>query len=113
VGNVRAALFNWLYARRHGGRFILRLDDTDRVRSKPEYEAAIGRDLTWLGLDWDAKERQSDRLSLYGPRLRGNDASYKMKLCRLFFFRARKAHDVSRSEAQPGSVSLRSHLIRE
>ncbi len=66
VGNVRAALFNWLYARRHGGRFILRLDDTDRVRSKPEFETAIGRDLTWLGLDWDAKERQSDRLSLYG-----------------------------------------------
>ena len=65
VGNVRAALFNWLYARRHGGRFILRLDDTDRARSKPEYEAAIGRDLTWLGLDWDTKERQSDRLSLY------------------------------------------------
>src|SRR5258708_5657907 len=65
VGNVRAALFNWLFARRHGGRFILRLDDTDRARSKPEYEAAIGRDLTWLGLDWDAKERQSDRLSFY------------------------------------------------
>ncbi|MBS0223341.1 MAG: glutamate--tRNA ligase [Proteobacteria bacterium] len=65
VGNVRAALFNWLYARRHGGRFILRLDDTDRQRSKPEYEAAIERDLTWLGLSWDAKERQSDRLSHY------------------------------------------------
>jgi glutamyl-tRNA synthetase len=65
VGNVRAALFNWLFARRHGGKFVLRLDDTDRARSKPQYEAAIGRDLTWLGLDWDTKERQSDRLSLY------------------------------------------------
>ena len=45
VGNVRAALFNWLFAKRHGGTFILRLDDTDRQRSKPEYEAAIERDL--------------------------------------------------------------------
>ena len=65
VGNVRAALFNWLFARRHGGRFILRLDDTDRARSKAEYEAAIERDLTWLGLPWDIKERQSDRLARY------------------------------------------------
>jgi len=45
VGNVRAALFNWLYARRHGGTFILRLDDTDRVRSRPEFESTIERDL--------------------------------------------------------------------
>ncbi len=65
VGNIRAALFNWLYARRHGGRFILRLDDTDRQRSKPEFEAAIERDLLWLGLGWDEKERQSDRLAHY------------------------------------------------
>src|SRR5260370_35807889 len=65
VGNVRAALFNWLFAKRHGGTFILRLDDTDRARSKPEYEAAIERDLLWLGLDWTGKERQSERLAHY------------------------------------------------
>ena len=65
VGNIRAALFNWLFARRHGGKFLLRLDDTDRQRSKPEYETAIEQDLTWLGLGWDIKERQSDRLSHY------------------------------------------------
>jgi len=65
VGNVRAALFNWLFARRHGGKFILRFDDTDRSRSKPEFEAAIERDLEWLGLGWDIKERQSDRLGDY------------------------------------------------
>ena len=65
VGNVRTALFNWLFAKRHGGTFILRLDDTDRQRSKPEYEAAIERDLAWLGLDWARKERQSDRLPHY------------------------------------------------
>ncbi|HEY6716328.1 MAG TPA: glutamate--tRNA ligase family protein, partial [Reyranella sp.] len=65
VGNVRAALFNWLFAKRHGGTFILRLDDTDRARSKPEYEAAIERDLQWLGLDWARKEKQSERLQHY------------------------------------------------
>ena len=65
VGNIRAALFNWLFARRHEGKFILRLDDTDRIRSKPEFEATIARDLGWLGLAWDIKERQSDRLAHY------------------------------------------------
>ena len=65
VGNIRTALFNWLYARRHGGQFILRLDDTDRARGNPEFETAIERDLLWLGLGWDRKERQSDRLAHY------------------------------------------------
>ena len=65
VGNVRAALFNWLFAKRHGGTLILRFDDTDRARSTSEYESAIERDLTWLGLDWTLKERQSERLAHY------------------------------------------------
>jgi len=65
VGNARIALANWLLARRHGGTFLLRLDDTDLERSKPEYEAAIQEDLRWLGLDWDAMERQSARLERY------------------------------------------------
>jgi glutamyl-tRNA synthetase len=57
VGNVRAALPNWLFARQQNGKFILRLDDTDRARSRPEFEAAIERDLAWFGLGSDAKER--------------------------------------------------------
>lgn len=65
VGNARVALANWLIARRDGGRFLLRLDDTDTERSKPEYAAAIEEDLRWLGLDWDRMVRQSDRLGLY------------------------------------------------
>ncbi len=65
VGNVRAALFNWLFARRHGGTFFRRLDDTDLHRSRREYEAAIERDLAWLGLDWARKERQAGRLQHY------------------------------------------------
>lgn len=65
VGNLRTALMNWLIARKAGGSFILRLDDTDRERSKQEYADGIQRDLEWLGLTWDRIERQSDRLDRY------------------------------------------------
>ncbi|ABC22401.1 glutamate--tRNA ligase [Rhodospirillum rubrum] len=53
IGGARTALFNWLFARHHGGRFLLRIEDTDRVRSTPEAVAAIFDGLEWLGLDWD------------------------------------------------------------
>ena len=65
VGNLRTALMNWLIARKGGGSFILRLDDTDRERSKQEYVDGIKRDLDWLGLHWDRVERQSERLERY------------------------------------------------
>lgn len=61
VGNVRAALVNWLYARKSGGSFILRLDDTDAARSTDEFAEAIEEDLKWLGLDWDETFKQSGR----------------------------------------------------
>ncbi len=69
VGNVRAALHNWLLARKHGGRFLLRIDDTDRERSREEYVEAIRADLTWLGLVPDGEERQSARFELYEREL--------------------------------------------
>ena len=53
IGGARTALFNWLFARGRGGKFLLRIEDTDRERSTPEATAAILRGLTWLGLDWD------------------------------------------------------------
>ncbi len=65
IGNLRTALFNWLIAQKAGGTFILRLDDTDPVRSTDEYADAIMEDLEWLGLGWDRVERQSRRLDLY------------------------------------------------
>ncbi|HEV7343268.1 MAG TPA: glutamate--tRNA ligase [Sphingopyxis sp.] len=65
VGNVRTALHNWLWARKHGGRFLLRIDDTDLERSREEYVDAIRADLAWLGLDIDGAERQSARFALY------------------------------------------------
>ena len=74
VGNVRSALFNWLYARRHGGTFIVRIDDTDRARSEQQYVDDILAGLRWLGLDWDegydvggphGSYLQSDRIERY------------------------------------------------
>ena len=74
VGNARTALFNWLLARGSGGTFVLRIEDTDVERSTRESEAAILRDLQWLGLDWDegpdaggpcGPYRQSERLHLF------------------------------------------------
>ncbi|MEJ1997194.1 MAG: glutamate--tRNA ligase family protein, partial [Maritimibacter sp.] len=59
IGNLRTALFNWLIARKSGGSFILRLDDTDPERSKQEYVDGIMEDLEGLGLGWDRVERQS------------------------------------------------------
>ena len=66
IGGARTALFNWLYARNQGGKFILRIEDTDQVRSTKESIDAILESLTWLGLDWDEGPiYQTDRLSLY------------------------------------------------
>ncbi len=65
VGNLRTALMNYLIARKAGGTFILRIDDTDPERSKEEYVDAIKQDLEWLGLGWDRIERQSERLDRY------------------------------------------------
>mgnify|MGYP005848905019 CR=1 FL=1 len=74
VGGVRTALFNWLFARKHGGAFVLRIEDTDLERSDPRWERSLLEDLQWLGLDWDegpdrggpfGPYRQSERLALY------------------------------------------------
>ncbi len=65
VGNVRTALVNWLFARQQGGTFVLRIDDTDKERSRPEYEDGIREDLSWLGLDWDEEARQSANMDQY------------------------------------------------
>lgn len=79
IGNARTALLNWLFARRHGGRFILRLDDTDTERSRPEFADAIVEDLAWLGIVPDLIVRQSQRRDIHdaaADRLRGLDRLY-------------------------------------
>jgi glutamyl-tRNA synthetase len=65
IGNARSLMFNWLFARRHGGRFLLRYDDTDAARSRPEFAEAIAEDLAWLGVVPDQSIRQSERIALY------------------------------------------------
>ncbi len=65
IGNLRTALFNYLIARKAGGEFILRIDDTDPERSEDKYVDAIKEDLEWLGLTWDRVENQSSRLDRY------------------------------------------------
>ncbi|WP_103762240.1 glutamate--tRNA ligase [Roseovarius confluentis] len=80
IGNLRTALMNFLIARKAGGTFILRIDDTDPERSKQEYVDAIKEDLEWLGLTWDRVERQSERLDRYAEAadtLRGMGRFYE------------------------------------
>ena len=80
VGNLRTALFNYLIARKSGGEFILRLDDTDPIRSTEEYADAIKEDLAWLGLHWDRVEKQSDRIDRYNfsaEKLRNSGRLYE------------------------------------
>jgi len=80
VGNLRTALMNFLIARKAGGTFILRIDDTDPERSKEHFVDAIKQDLAWLGLTWDRVERQSARLDRYAAaadRLRGMGRLYE------------------------------------
>jgi len=88
LGNARTALFNWLFTRRHGGKFIVRVEDTDTERSTKEFEKNLLEDLRWLGMEWDegpdvgggkGPYRQSERLSIYksyAARLVDNGLAY-------------------------------------
>lgn len=80
-GNARPALLNWLFARRCGGRFILRFDDTDTTRGTAAFADAIRQDLNWLGLDWDDSFRQTDRLALYAVAAEKLKASGRLYPC--------------------------------
>ena len=89
IGNARTALFNYLFARKNNGIFILRIEDTDKERSKKEYEEGIIEDLKWIGIEWDegpdvggnyGPYRQSERLSIYreiADRLLKEGKAYK------------------------------------
>lgn len=81
VGNVRTALVNWLFARKNGGHFLLRIDDTDAGRSKPEYTGAIREDLQWLGLNWDSEMHQSQRFAQYGAAADSLRAQGRLYAC--------------------------------
>jgi glutamyl-tRNA synthetase len=78
AGNIRTALFNYLFARKTGGQLILRLDDTDRERSTEDFAEGIREDLAWLGLEWTKEVRQSDRFALYADAVEKLKASGRL-----------------------------------
>ena len=69
VGNLRTAIHNWMFAKANGGRFLLRIDDTDQARSEERFTQAIRGDLAWLGMAPDDEVRQSQRFGLYEAAL--------------------------------------------
>src|SRR6185369_10252100 len=81
VGNIYIALNNWLFAKKQGGQFLLRLDDTDLERSTAEFAAGIETDLTWLGLTWDMFQRQTERLDRYDEAAARLKASGRLYPC--------------------------------
>jgi glutamyl-tRNA synthetase len=81
VGNIRTALHNFLFARKHGGKFILRIDDTDRERSREEFVDAIHDDLAWMGLNPDSEVRQSERFGLYEREFERLKAAGRVYAC--------------------------------
>lgn len=82
LGNARTALFNWLLARHTGGRFLLRIEDTDAERSKPEFTRQLMDDLTWLGLAWDGEPvHQSARAAVYREALEILDRAGRVYPC--------------------------------
>ena len=81
VGNIRTALHNWLLAKKSGGRFLLRIDDTDVARSREEHVAAIRADLAWLGLDPEREERQSARFAIYAAAFEKLVAAGRLYRC--------------------------------
>jgi glutamyl-tRNA synthetase len=114
IGGARTALFNWLYARRHGGTFVLRVEDTDQSRSTEESVQAILDGMRWLGLDWDEGPfRQTDRLEIYrehAERLIEADKAYRCYCTKEDLEALREAHQQSGAEAQfryPGTCRER------
>ncbi|MDB5571576.1 MAG: glutamyl-tRNA synthetase [Hyphomicrobiales bacterium] len=81
IGNARTALFNWLFAKKHGGRFVLRFDDTDLERSRREYADGIETDLNWLGVEPDMIVRQSERFALYDDAMERLRAQGRIYAC--------------------------------
>src|SRR3989442_4443568 len=76
VGNARTALFNWLFARGHGGAFVLRIEDTDVERSEARYEEQLRDDLVWLGLDW---HEAPDKGGPFGPYRQSERTDFSLK----------------------------------
>jgi len=125
IGGARTALFNWLFARRNGGKFILRIEDTDRERSTPESTAAILDGMQWLGMDWDEGPfHQTERMPLYrkeADRLLSGGTAYRC-ICTPEELAARREAQRARGEnprydgrcrdLPPGETAGKAHVVR-
>lgn len=123
IGGGHTALFNWLWARHNNGKFILRIEDTDLVRSTKEYEQTIMSGMVWLGLDWDegpdiggnyGPYRQSERLDIY--REYANKLVDEGKAYRdgeAIIFRVEPGHDISFKDIVYGQIDVMSDGLRE
>lgn len=106
VGGARTALFAWLYARRHGGKFFLRIEDTDKERSTDENTRLIFEGMRWLGLDWDNKDApflQSERTAIYQEHVQRLLAAGKAYRC----YCTREELDAKRKAAEAAKTSYR------
>jgi len=97
IGSARTALFNWLYARHHGGTFVLRIEDTDKERNTDEYLQVIYDSLKWLGMDWDE-----------GPGVGGDFGPYKQsERADIYQEYLQKLHDAGRTYEKDGAIFFR------
>ena len=115
LGSARTALINWIYARHTGGKFILRIEDTDKVRSKKEFLDEILEDLKWLGLDWDEEPLyQSKRLSIYKDYA---ESLLKKGLARkegeAIIFKVEKSRDIRMSDIVHGEIVVNTDEIKD
>ncbi len=115
LGSARTALFNWLAARSRGGRFLLRIEDTDQVRSESRFLNEILEDLRWLGLDWDGEPiRQSGRFELYRQRaeeLVARGAAYREGEAVLF--RVAPGRTVAFEDLIHGRIAVASETLKD
>ena len=122
IGNIRTALFNWLYARHEGGKFIVRIEDTDQARMVPGSQQAILDSLTWLGIDWDEGPEvggplgpylQSERLDLYRGHIERLLQAGKAYRCYCTPERLRQMRQEQRSLKQPPRYDRKCRFLLE
>jgi glutamyl-tRNA synthetase len=115
LGSARTALFNWLYARKTGGKMLLRIEDTDKVRSKKEFLDEILEDLKWLGLDWDGDlVYQSDRFSAYkekAEQLLAEGKAYKEG--EAIIFKVEKGREIKLDDMIHGEIIFSTDEIKD
>ena len=115
IGSARTALFNWIYARRYGGALLLRIEDTDKVRSEQRFLDEIVADLKWLGIDWDEEPiRQSGRFGVYreeAEKLVKAGKAYREG--EAYIFRIEKGRTIKFDDMIHGEVSVNTDDIKD